>query len=128
MMRILTVFVILLALGAGIIILQIYLSKQESKWAGLILPIVSFGLTVFVALGAYLFSFNALTETLTVNGEIVERTITQINNESAIIMAAVYTFLLFNIPTAILLAVYAACRGKRNKRQALDRMSAQDLG
>ena len=43
-------------------------------------------------------------------------------------LAALALVLLFaNIPTAVLLAIYAACREKRRQRRQMDRMNIQDL-
>jgi hypothetical protein len=78
-------------------------------------------------LGVLLFSAFTGTTTTTVNGEIIEQTTEQIASMSSIIGSAVYIFILYNIPTAILLAIYAACRGKRNRQRALEKMSVQDL-
>ena len=36
------VLIFTLALLVGVIFLQIYLSKRESKWPGLVLPIIAF--------------------------------------------------------------------------------------
>ena len=98
--------VFLLVIFAGIIVLQVFLSKKESKWLGLILPIISFGISLFATLGLLFFS---------------------IGDISAIIASAILTFLFCNIPTGILLAIYGGCRSKRNKQRALEKMSAQDL-
>lgn len=126
-MRIAVNLFILLALGAGGIVLQIFLSKKESKWAGLILPIISFSISLMVLLGVVLFSAVTGTTTLTENGEIVEQTVTQIGDMSTIIASSVYIFMLYNIPTAILLAIYAACRGKHKRQRDLEKMRVQDL-
>ncbi len=127
-MRLAIVAILLvLILGAGGICLQIFLSKKENKWAGLILPFVSFGVSIMALLGVLLFSAHMGTMTTTVNGEIVAQTTEQIASMSSIIGSAVYIFILHNIPTAILLAIYAACRGKRHRQRALEKMSVQDL-
>jgi len=118
---------ILLLFCAGVVVFQIFLSKKESKWAGLILPIISFGISLLAALSVLLFSVDTGTMTQTVNGEIVEQTVTQINDSSSIIVGAVIAFAYSNIPTGVLLAIYAACRGKRNRQRALEKMSVQDL-
>ena len=119
---------ILFIIAVAVIILQIFLSKKENKWAGLILPIISFSISLMALLGVLLLSVNTGTMTTTVNGEIVEQTTEQIVNMSSIIVSAIYTFLLCNIPTGILLAIYAACRGKHRRQHALNKMSVQDLG
>ena len=41
-MRIAVNLIFTLALLVGVILLQIYLSKRESKWPGLVLPIIAF--------------------------------------------------------------------------------------
>ena len=124
-MRVSIVFILpILVFGAGGILLQIFLSKKESKWAGLILPFISFGIALTALLGFVFLS----TVTTTTMGVVVEQTTTQMANASSIIVSAIYLFLLYNIPTAILLAIYAACRGSRNRRRDLDKMNAQDLG
>ena len=96
--------VFLLVFGVGGIWLQIFLSKKESKWAGLILPIITFCISLIFVLG-----------------------VANIGELSTVIVTVLSTFLLCNIPTAVLFAIYAACRGKRNKQKALDKMSVQDL-
>jgi len=112
---------------AGAIVLQVFLSKKENKWLGLIMPIISFGISVLAMLGALFFTAFTGTQTLTVNGEIVETVVRHSGDMSAIIVSSIYVFLFWNIPTAILLAIYGGCRSKRNKQRALEKMSVQDL-
>lgn len=118
---------LLLAVFAGIIILQIFLSKKENKWLGFILPIFTFVISLTALMGVLLFSANTGTLTLTKNGEVIEQTTTQVSDLSSIIWSAVYIFILYNIPTVILLVIYAVCRSSRNKKRELDKMSVQDL-
>ena len=122
------VLIFLILLGVGVIVLQIFLAKKESKWAGLILPIVTFGFSVFVALSAFFLAFYKGTETLTVNGEIIEQTTTQLTDSSAMVWNAVFIFMLYNIPTIILLVIYVAFRTSRSRKRAVEKMSVQDLG
>jgi len=104
-MRNIMVFLIILPIVfAGLIVLQIFLAKKESKWAGLILPIIFFIVSLIFVLNVAL-----------------------INEISTVIVTIVSAFLLGNIPTAVFLVIYAVCRGKRNKQRALDKMSVQDL-
>lgn len=69
----------------AIICLQIYLSKKESKWPGLILPIISVLISIFLVLNISLFG-----------------------NESSwqIIYTLCISVLITNIPTAVFLAIY----------------------
>lgn len=89
---------------AGIIILQIFLSKRENKWLGLILPAIS---VIFSIIGALGLAFYDSTE--------------------QIIIGCIVVFLLWNIPTAILAAIYFACREKIKKNKEIDKMNIQDL-
>ena len=119
---------IALAVFAGLIVLQIFLSKKENKWFGLILPGLCFTVALFSLVGMLLFSAASSTTHVMVNGEIivVEQAVTQ-GQAAAIIANAVFTFLLMNIPTVTLMIIYAACRSKQRSKRALDKMSVQDL-
>lgn len=105
-MRILTNSIILMAILAGGILLQIFLSKKESRWFGLILPFISFGYSLLT-----LFSI-ALTEDAAWW------------NIFGIIAS---TLFLSNIPTVILMAIYFGCREKIKREKALEKMNIQDL-
>ena len=43
------------------------------------------------------------------------------------IVQMIMVWLLGNIPTIILLAIYFGCRGKQHKNKQLDKMNIQDL-
>jgi len=117
---------IALAVFAGLIVLQVFLSNKESKVLGLILPGLFFTGALVVLIAILLFTPVTSTSTGMVNGEIiiVEETI---NQPTAIIATAVATFFMLNVPTIVLLIIYAACRSKQNRIRALDKMSVQDL-
>ena len=115
-----------LAVCAGVILLQIFLSKKESKWPGLILPIVSFGISLMAVLAILLFTVHTGTTTNMVDGEIIEQTV-EFASRAVIIIQAINVFVLFNIPTVVLLIIYAACRGKQKRQRDLDKMNVQDL-
>ena len=72
----------------GIVLLQIFLSRTERKWPGLILPVISF-------LFGFLYPFNM--------------------SAGAPIWQVFFVWLLGNIPTIIFLAIYFACRPKRKQ-------------
>ena len=94
----------LIVLLVGGILLQIFLSRRISRWPGLILPGITFlySLVMLLSVAAY----GGILETLRV-------------------MFAV--FLLSNIPTAVLLAIYFACRGADRTKKELEKMNSQDL-
>lgn len=96
--------IVLLVLVVGGILLQIFLSKRESKWPGLVLPVISF-------LWSLLYLFNLMD-----TGSVVRN-----------ILMAILTILLTNIPTLVLLAIYWAVREKRRKRREIEKMNIDDL-
>ena len=104
MERIIVLAFVSLAILAGIIVLQIFLSKKDSHWLGLILPIVSFLLS-------FLFPMGMLST----------------GDSGQDILLFLLALLLGNIPTIILLVIYFACRESRRKKAQLDKMKIQDL-
>ena len=93
----------LLAVLVGAILLQIFLSRRKSRWPGLVLPLLSLLYSLLMACSAVAYS-------------------------EKIIWGPILTSLILgNIPTVILLAIYAACREKRRKRGELDKMQIKDL-
>lgn len=96
--------IVLLVLVVGGILLQIFLSKRESRWPGLVLPGISF-------LWSLLYLFNMMD-----TGSVVRN-----------ILMAILTILLTNIPTLMLLAIYWAVREKRRKRSEIEKMNIDDL-
>jgi hypothetical protein len=91
---------------AGIVLLQIFLSKRENKWLGLIFPMISFMFSILAVLG-YAFYANQST---------VHR-----------IFQLIIMLLLWNTPTISLLAIYFACREKFKNKKGLDKMKIEDL-
>ena len=90
----------------GVIALQVFLSGRESKWPGLVLPIMAF-------LFSFLYPLSMTAPTAGVN-----------------VVAVVQLFLTFvvgNIPTGVFLSIYFACRKKQHCSRQLDKMKIQDL-
>lgn len=104
MARVTGTLIALLIFMVGAVLLQIFLSRRESRWPGLVLP----GICVLFSLIAVL-SVAAL-------GGVMESIVT-------ILMV----LLLGNIPTLVLLAIYAACRSGRRRRSEADAMRIRDL-
>jgi uncharacterized membrane-anchored protein YitT (DUF2179 family) len=130
MTRIANVLIVLLAIGVGTIILQIFLSKKEAKWPGLILPIIAVVISLIVVFSIAAYTTTGMTVT-NENGVVVQEESTSImepiKDVPSLIFTVISVFLLYNIPTIILLAIYFACREKRRRKKALDKMQAQDL-
>lgn len=99
--------IILLLIVSLIIYLQIYFSKMESKWMGLILP----GLTLIYSIIIVL--------------NIVEPSV-DISTTQRIAMV-LSAFITSNISTIILLAIYAVVRQKLKRQSEIDKMNIKDL-
>ena len=97
-----TLILVVLLLG-GTILLQIFLSKRESKIPGLVLPIISFLLSCTYPLSM------------------------AIPSVGGFVVALLLGWLIANIPTIVLLAIYFACRGKQRRNKQLEKMNIQDL-
>ena len=95
--------VVFLVFIVGGVLLEIFLARRESKWPGLVLPVLtllySLAKACNVAAIGDSFPWGALLGTLVVG----------------------------NIPTVVLLAIYVACREKQRKRSELDKMEIDDL-
>lgn len=89
---------------AGILVLQYFLSRARDSWPGLVLPILSF-------LRSLLLLLMAPQEGVTA--------------DFAVQMIGIW--LLVNIPTLILLAVYFLVRKSRKNRSEVDKTKIEDL-
>lgn len=96
--------VFLLVLLAGGVFLQIFLSKRESRWPGLVLPLLAF-------LQSLLLPLNLM----------------DTGSVSRNVLTVLVTLLAGNIPTLVLLTVYWAVREKRRVRDQLDKMKIDEL-
>ncbi|HCT90739.1 MAG TPA: hypothetical protein DF613_05060 [Lachnospiraceae bacterium] len=97
---------VFLLLAAGLIALQIFLSKRENRWPGLVLPII-----------AFLFSLLYPLNMVTPSGGVT----------AGFIVQMIIVWLEGNIPTFVFLAIYFGCRGKQRRNKQLDKMNIQDL-
>ena len=92
-----------LGLLMGGVLLQIFLSRRESRWPGLVLPALTFLYSLAMALGVAVydgaFPWGAMLASLAMG----------------------------NIPTVVLLAIYAAGRERLKKRREIDKMQIDDL-
>ena len=95
--------ILMLVLLVGVLVLQVFLSRREHRWPGLLLPLLTFlySLVMVCSVTAY---------------------------EGGIPWGHILaSFVLGNIPTAVLLVIYAACREKFRKRSELDKTRIDDL-
>lgn len=96
--------VLLLVFAVGGICLQIFLSRRESRWPGLVLPLLTFLYALLLVLN------------LRDTGSVSQNVLT-----------VIVTLLVGNIPTLVLLAVYWAAREKQRVRRQMDKMKIDDL-
>lgn len=89
---------ILLLIFVSVVLLQIFLSRTESKIPGLVLPALCFLFSLIVPLNMIVAN-----------------------------SAAVLFWLIVNIPTIILLLVYFVCRQQYKKKNQIEKMKIQDL-
>lgn len=101
---IIVLLVVFLVLIVGGIFLQIFLSRRESRWPGLVLPLLTFLWSLLVPLN------------LMDTGSVSQNVLT-----------VLVTLLAGNIPTLILLAIYWAVREKRRVRDQIDKMKIDEL-
>ena len=99
-------FFIMLLFVFGAVLLQIFLSRRESSWPGLVLP----GINVLIAV---LFNLNMA--------------VFPSQSTFQVITQFIFVFILLNIPTAILLAIYFASRENFKKNKEMSKMNIQDL-
>lgn len=93
-----------LAFFAGMIWLQVFLSKNRNKWLGLILPIIFFAFSLVNLLS-----------------------IMDTGDTFKNIVLIIGVLLLSNIPTLILLIIYWVFREKIKHANEIDKMNIQDL-
>jgi len=128
--RILFLF-FLLGILVGGVFLQIYLSKKNGKWLGLILPLITFSLSLLVVFGmaAYVGS-ETFTVSEFVDGELVTRVVHEDHSRQPIpgaVAGAIFAFIMMNIPTIILLVIYKVVREKDTRQREVEKMSVHDL-
>ncbi len=95
--------VVIIILIVAIPILQIYLSKRKSKWPGLILP------TIFITL--------SILSVISVLG----LTFYEGKSVSQNIIKCITVFILYNIPTIVLLGTYFPYRQDLKKKKGLEK-------
>lgn len=120
----------------AIIVLQLYLSKQKNKWLGLVLPLMTVGISLIVLLGLATFynvqSIHVETQTVTEDG-VVTKHVTEkpVKVDTSTIKESIflggYILVLYNIPTVILLLIYKGARKKLKRELEIKKMNIQDL-
>lgn len=94
----LNIIITLIVLGV-VLFLQWILSKQRMKWMGLVLPAITFFGSIVIIMSQF-FGENAL--------------LFEMN--TSMILGLVFTFVLMNIPTFLLLIIFIVTGNKSNHR------------
>ena len=125
---------LLAAVLAGIIALEVWLSRRKSRWPGLIMPIISFALSLLLVFGFVAFSAVSATSELQVTeaetGEIIhqEQRVAEVSDWTlGDIVQLGILLLVGNIPTFVLLGTYYIGREKLRRDKLLEKMHIQDL-
>lgn len=105
-----------LGLLAVLVIVQIFLSKLNGRWPGLILPILTAAFSIVTGVG-----FVSYTSYLTTP----EGTTTLLTADNLLALLSVLLYM--NIPTTLLLIIYFLCRAKHRQKKGIDKMNIQDL-
>ncbi|MDD5945114.1 MAG: hypothetical protein PUD43_05295 [Clostridia bacterium] len=101
-----SIIVLLLIFIIVLPLLQIFLSRLDSRIPGLILPVISFIISLL-----YVFNMYGPLD----------------GAGFMFIFSVIMVFLITNIPTAVFLVIYFVCREKRRKRKQIDKMNIHDL-
>lgn len=126
----------LLGIIIGLICLQMYLSKRNNKWLGLILPFLCVTYSLIVVFGFAMFSTTGnVKEIKTIEdeqGNVIEITETELAGKSRenlgdMLPGLIITLITTNIPTAVFLFIYLGAREERKKNILVDKMKIQDL-
>jgi hypothetical protein len=135
---IIVAMVFLLVLIIGGIALQIFLSKKQNKWFGLILPLICLTFSIVSVLGNVAFSTvqntSSVVEITDSSGKVIgteemgsNQVAEKTTDYGSVVASTIVVFLILNIPTIILLAIYFACREKIKVHSAIEKMKIQDL-
>lgn len=112
------VIILIIMIVAGIF-LQIFLSKKQNKWWGLILPLICliFSLIAVLSIPAYFHQEELTLQQISSDGTVMEEAVMEhpgipVENIGITVLKVIVVFLLYNIPTAILSAIYLTYREK----------------
>jgi len=95
-------WLILIMFLVGIVILQMFLSKRENKWVGLILPMINVIASMMAVYSMAFFHKKSFTE---------------------IIVQFSVIFISWNISTVSLISIYFTCRQKFKNKKEMDKVN-----
>lgn len=112
--------IFLIAFVAAMIILQVYLSRRESKLPGLVLPAITF-------LGELFILLNVVTNVVMTS--VADNAVGGVDSYSVFVtvLNTVLTLLVISMPTIVLLVIYFLCRRRMNRKKQIEKMNIQNL-
>lgn len=112
--------VILLLVSVGVIALEVYLSRRESKVPGLVLPGILF-------LGELFVLPNVVTNVVMTSA--ADNAVGGVDSYDVFVtvLNTVLTLLIISMPTIVLLVIYFLCRRGMNRKKQIEKMNIQDL-
>lgn len=112
--------VILLLVSVGVIALEVYLSRRESKVPGLVLPAITFSGELFILL-------NVVTNVVMTSA--ADNAVGGVDSYDVFVTVVntVLTLLVISMPTIVLLVIYFLCRRGMNRKKQIEKMNIQDL-
>jgi len=112
------ILIMLLPAAVCMVLLQLFLAKQEGRWLGLLLPAMTFMISILLVI--YTVSYprgRAFTQSTSEDGTIVLHEIKGPSQDLGTLAGkTVGSLVIFNIPTGVLAAIYAVHRDKRRQR------------
>lgn len=100
--------VVLVAVFAGLIVLQTVLSKSNTRVPGVILPVIAFAAAIAFSIPNFIASFHLLFS-------------------PGAFFASLLMFALYNVPTVVFVLIYAWQRRKLESARQLTKTNVQDL-
>ena len=112
--------IFLIAFVAAMIILQVYLSRRESKLPGLVLPAITF-------LGELFILLNVVTNVVMTS--VADNAVGGVDSYDVFVtvLNTVLTLLVISMPTIVLLVIYFLSRRGMNRKKQIEKMNIQDL-
>lgn len=130
----------MISIIAIIIFIQVKLSRSKNKFLGLIMPVISFLLSVLIILNIAAFSVltsNTTTTTETITKDGIEEELEESNEitqnlgkDTITLDLAISMFLIFllsNIPTVVLGGIYLSERNKIKVSKSIEKIKINDL-
>ena len=118
-------FLILILLSViifiALIFLQNFLSKQNNKWLGIILPLFTLVVSIIIVTCSNDFHLNFQSS----NSGLTAKNSVSVQPKT--ISEKIIAFLFCNIPTIVLLLIYLVKRQKIKKSSEINKMKIQDL-